>query len=125
MLYSILIYDSETTVTSWTRQEDDTLAAQHVAVQQSLAEKGKLGPVIRLMPTTAAVTLRTGGKPVVIDGPFAETKEQLLGLYVVDCATLEEAIETARLLPNKTGTLVLEIRPVSWFNPGNELEPVN
>lgn len=124
MLYSILIYDSETQVTSWTQPEDDALVAQHVAVQQRLAEEGKLGPVIRLMPTTAAVTLRTGGKPVILDGPFAETKEQLLGLYVVDCATLEEAIDTARLIPNKTGAFVLEIRPVSWFNPGIGLKPV-
>jgi hypothetical protein len=124
MLYSILIYDSEAQVTSWTQREDDALTAQHVNLQKGLAERGKLGPVIRLMPTTAAVTLRTGGRSVILDGPFAETKEQLLGLYVVDCATLEEAIETARLIPNKTGAFVLEIRPVSWFNPGIGLQPV-
>jgi hypothetical protein len=124
MLYSILIYDSEAQVTSWTQREHDALSAQHVNLQKGLAEQGKLGPVIRLMPTTAAVTLRTGGRSVILDGPFAETKEQLLGLYVVDCATLEEAIETARLIPNKTGTFVLEVRPVSWFNPGIGLQPV-
>lgn len=118
MLYSILIYDSEAQVTSWTQAEGDAIVARHDALQQRLAGQGKLGPVIRLMPTTAAVTLRTGGKPVILDGPFAETREQLLGLYVVDCATLDEAIETARLLPNKTGALVLEIRPVSGFKPG-------
>ena len=50
------------------------------------------------MPTTAATTLRKGHEPLVIDGPFAETKEQLLGFYVVDCASLDEALEIAREL---------------------------
>ena len=64
-------------------------------VEQDLAAQGKLGPVARLMPTTAATTVRRP-QPLVIDGPFAETKEQLLGFYVVDCADLDEAIESAR-----------------------------
>ena len=54
------------------------------------------------MPTTAATTLRKDREPpLVIDGPFAETKEQLLGFYVVDCATLEEALEIARELARR------------------------
>jgi hypothetical protein len=84
----------------------------------------KLGPVARLMPTTAATTLRAGAEPLVIDGPFAETKEQLLGFYVIDCATLEEAIEATRLLlaPRMAAGLMsaLEIRPIAVFHPGRE-----
>ena len=72
--------------------------AKLAVVQQKLAAEGKLGPVARLMPTTAATTCARAREPLVIDGPFAETKEQLLGFYMVDCATLEEAIETAREL---------------------------
>jgi hypothetical protein len=72
------------------------------------------------MPTTAATTLRAGAEPLVIDGPFAETKEQLLGFYVIDCATLEEAIEAARLLlaPRTAAGLMsaLEVRPISVFH---------
>jgi hypothetical protein len=72
------------------------------------------------MPTTAATTLREGREPLVIDGPFAETKEQLLGFYVVDCATLEEAIDVARrlMVPRVAAGLksVLEIRPISIFH---------
>jgi hypothetical protein len=82
----------------------------------------KLGPVARLVPTTAATTVRAGAEPIVLDGPFAETKEQLLGFYVIDCATLEEAIEAARLLqePRMRAGLMgtLEIRPISVFIPG-------
>jgi hypothetical protein len=118
MLYAVLIYDSDTVVASWSRQEDDAVIAEHLALQQELAEEGKLGPVIRLAPTGSAVTLRTGGDSLITDGPFAETKEQLLGLYVLDCATIEEAVETARRIPNPTGGSVFEVRPVSWFMPG-------
>jgi hypothetical protein len=89
MLYSILIYDSEAVVGNLSKSEFDALIARHEGVQRKLAAEGKLGPVARLMPTTAATTLRKGE---VLDGPFAETKEQLLGLYFVQCATLEDAL---------------------------------
>ena len=86
MLYAILCYHDEAVVGSWTKEEDDTVIAKRRAVTKQLASNGRLGPVARLMPTTAAVTLRSGAEPIVLDGPFAETKEQLLGFYVVDCA---------------------------------------
>jgi hypothetical protein len=81
-----------------------------------------MGPVARLMPTTAATTLRASAEPLVIDGPFAETKEALLGFYVVECGSLEEAIEAARALmaPRMAAGLMcaLEVRPISVFFPG-------
>ena len=55
-----------------------------------------MGPSLRLLPTTAATTLRKSDPPMVIDGPFAETKEQLLGFYIIDVADLEEALGVAR-----------------------------
>jgi hypothetical protein len=121
MRYAILCYHDETAVGSLTKEEDDALMAELEIVRRQLADK--LGPVARLMPTTAATTLRAGAEPLVIDGPFAETKEQLLGFYVIDCASLEEAIEAARLLlaPRMAAGLMsaLEIRPVSVFIPGS------
>ena len=70
-----------------------------VAVQEKYAKAGKLGPVARLLPTTAATTLRkVKGEALVIDGPFAETKEQLLGFYTIECDDLEEAVGFAREL---------------------------
>jgi hypothetical protein len=89
------------------------------AVQRTLAGQGRLGPVARMLPTTAATTVRKGREPLVIDGPFAETKEQLLGFYVVDCSTLDEAIETAGELARASGSAgAFEVRPIAFFNPG-------
>jgi hypothetical protein len=76
MLYAILCYDSEDVVGSWTKEEDDAVMARLGGVQQKLADQGRLGPVARLLPTTTATTVRKGREPLVIDGPFAETKEQ-------------------------------------------------
>ncbi len=117
MLYSILIYGAETLVESFSDDEEEAILDRHRALQARLTEAGKLGPFARLMPTTAAVTIRAEtGEPVVLDGPFAETKEQLLGLYLIDCASLEDAVEVAKLLPVDVGAL--EIRPVHFYGPG-------
>jgi hypothetical protein len=117
MLYSILCYESEALASGRTQQEDDATMVRLRVVQQKLAAEGKLGPVARLMPTTTATTVTAGADPLVIDGPFAETKEQLLGFYIIDCATLEEAIEATRLLAREKPHGALEIRPVAVFNP--------
>jgi hypothetical protein len=120
MLYAILCYNSENLVCSWTKEEDDVVMARLGAVQERLARQGRLGPVARLMPTTAATTLRKNqDPPLVLDGPFAETKEQLLGFYVVDCASLDEALEVARELGVANPTGAYEIRPISVFIPGS------
>ena len=89
-------------------------------VQDAMKAKGKLGPVARLQPTTAATTLRkSSGEPIVIDGPFAETKEQFLGFYVADCDTLDEAVQFAKdLAVANPGLGSYEIRPVSLYHPG-------
>ena len=117
MLYSILCYESETLAAGRTKQEDDAMMVRLGGVLQQLKTEGKLGPTARLMPTTTATHIRTGKDPVVVDGPFAETKEQLLGFYVVDCPTLEEAIAAAKLLGREKAHGTLEIRPVAVFNP--------
>ena len=116
MLYAILCYNSEAMVGSWTKAEDDAVLAKRALVTDKLAAKGKLGPVARLMPTTAATTVRAGKEPLVIDGPFAETKEQLLGFYIVDCGSLEEAIAAAKGMVDDHGAM--EIRPLRLFRTG-------
>ena len=115
MLYAILCYHDEAVVNSWTRQEDEAVIAKRRTVTRKLATQGKLGPVVRLMPTTAAVTIRSGREPLVIDGPFAETKEQLLGLYIIDCAGLDEAIDTARRIKADERGGAFEVRPLRHF----------
>jgi hypothetical protein len=120
MQYAILCYHDENVVCAWSKQEDDAVMAKLAVVQERLARQGKLGPVVRLLPTTAATTLRKDREqPLVIDGPFAETKEQLLGFYLVDCASLEEVLEIARELGAANPGGAYEIRPIGHFNPGN------
>ena len=94
--------------------------AKQEAVTHELAAQGRLGPVGRLMPTTTAMTVRASREPLVLDGPFAETKEQLLGFYLVDCKSLEDALQVARGLVGDTGAL--EVRPLAMFYPGIGLQ---
>jgi hypothetical protein len=84
-------------------------------VHEKLVKEGKLGPSLRLLPTTAATTVR--GPGLVIDGPFAETKEQLLGFYVIDVPDLEGALDVARQLSQANPTSVYEIRPIALYVP--------
>jgi len=118
MLYAILCYKPEGAVESWTKEQDDAVMAKLAVVEQKLTKAGRLGPVARLMPTAAARTLRKSEPPVVTDGPFAETKEHLLGFYLVECATPDEAIEAARDLGRANPGGSYEIRPVAVFHPG-------
>jgi hypothetical protein len=118
MLYAILCYHDEDTVGSWTAEQDAAVMAKLSAVQGKLSKLGRLGPVARLLPTTSATTLRKEDPPLVIDGPFAETKEQLLGFYVVDCKDLDDALEVARDLGRANPGGAYEIRPVGLFTPG-------
>src|SRR5262245_45703089 len=119
MQYAILCYNDERITCAWSKEHDDAVMAKLGAVTDKYANKGKLGPVARLLPTTAATTLRKDREPaLIIDGPFAETKEQLLGFYIIDCDTLEEALEFARELGAVNPGGAYEIRPVGAFLPG-------
>ena len=111
MLYSILCYESEALAAGRTKQEDDAMMGRLQNVLVKLKSEGKLGPVARLMPTTTATHIRSGKDPTVIDGPFAETKEQLGGYYIVEAENLDEAVAIAARIPGaRTGSI--EVRPV-------------
>lgn len=118
MLYAILCYHDEDVVGCWSKAEDDAVMEKLAVVHGKLARDGRLGPVARLLPTTAATTLRKDqDPPLVLDGPFAETKEQLLGFYLVECASLDAAIEAARELARANPGGAYEIRPVERYSP--------
>lgn len=119
MLYAILCYHDEDFVGSWTKEQDAAVMQKLSVVQDKLAQQGRLGPVARLLPTTAATTLRKENPPLVLDGPYAETKEQLLGFYIVDCKDLDAALEVARDLGAANPGGAYEIRPVGHFTPGS------
>ena len=120
MLYAILCYNEEDVVQAWSKEEDDATMERLFAVTSRLKSEDKLGPVARLLPTTAATTLRKNGKEqFVLDGPFAETKEQFLGFFVLQAETLEDAIQFAReLSAANPANGTYEIRPLQFFNPG-------
>ncbi len=114
MLYAFLCCHDEAVVNSWSKAEDAAVLEKRARVTDKLAASGKLGPAVRLMPTTAATTVRMGRDPVVLDGPFAETKEALLGFYLIDCDSLDEAIDIAKQI-GRDEKVVFEIRPVKLF----------
>lgn len=120
MLYAVLCYNAEDVVTSWTKEEDDAVMARLNVVHERLQAENKLGPSLRLLPTTAATTLHKQ-QDLVIDGPYAETKEQLLGFYILDISGLEEGLAIARELGKANPGGAYELRPISLFLPGAEI----
>jgi hypothetical protein len=118
MLYALLAYHVEAEVMSWTPQEDAGVMERLKTAREQLNQDGRLGPAARLGFTARARTLRGPGKGTVIDGPFAETKEQLLGVYVLECADDDGAVEAARTLREANPHAVYEIRPVRVYLPG-------
>ncbi len=115
MLYSILIYTAEGVFDRLPPEEQEAVLKRHRDLQAKLAARGDFA-VAQLMPVSNAVTLKptadTAGKPLVIDGPFAETKERFAGFYIVDCETLDEAVALASELGGSHDSL--EVRPVAW-----------
>jgi hypothetical protein len=122
MYYAMLAYHAEGVVESWSEEEDDALMGELLATHDRMVAAKHFGPAARLGPTEGAKTLRGPGDGIVIDGPFAETKEQLLGFYVVDFPSIDDAIAAARELRRANPTAVYEIRPVLLYLPGAELE---
>ena len=119
MLYAVLAYHDERDVQAWTDAEDAAQMARLHQVHERLTHEGRLGPAARLGATSTAVTV--GGAPLVLDGPFAETKEALLGFYLLDCASLDEAITSVQEIKAVNPGAIYEIRPVVLYLPGNPL----
>ncbi|WP_372786585.1 YciI family protein [Phenylobacterium sp.] len=119
MLYALLAYHEEDFVRSWSDEEDGALMAKLDGLHERMLEDGRIGPAARLGATALALTVR--GKAVVTDGPFAETKEQLLGFYILDCETIEQAVETAQELKAANPSAIYEVRPLVLFRPGKAI----
>ena len=121
MLYAILCYNDEAAVFSWTKEEDDAVMGRLNVVHEKWEAKGKLKPSLRLLPTSAATTLRKKDNEV-LDGPYAETKEQLLGFYIIEVDNLEEGLTFARELTAANPGGAYELRPIMLYNPGSPVE---
>jgi hypothetical protein len=123
MRFLLLMYREERIWDAKPEAERVAIRQQAIDASQPLREGGVFLAGDPLLPTSTAVTVRiAGGKPVATDGPFAETKEQLLGFYVVECANLDEAIDTAKDLARASGSAgAYEIRPLAVFRPGGPI----
>ena|SRR5689334_6233458 len=113
MRYMFLVYSVENCDPS--PEIVRSVAQRHRQVMDEAARRGVLESAEPLKPTNTATTVRTGdGKAVLLDGPFAETKEQLAGYYILNCKNLDEAIEWAKKIPTgcKGGEGCIEIRPL-------------
>jgi hypothetical protein len=112
MKYALLIYSDETHWGSIPADEKQAMYEQHSAYGQAMTNAGVIRGGAELKPVTTATTLRfTDGKPVTtLDGPFAETKEQLGGFYMIDVDNLEQALEWAAKMPMASGSV--EVRPL-------------
>ena len=123
MLYAILAYHEEAAITGMSPEADAALMEELLAVHDRINEESRLGPAARLDFTKTAFTLRGPGDGLVIDGPYAESKEHLLGFYLIDCETRDAVIAAARDLRRANPSAVYEIRPVMLYVPGLPLEP--
>lgn len=115
MRYMLLIYGDERAGAQMTGAEQAAEYEAYMAFGKEIEQRGVVRGGDALMPTSTATTVRVrGGKMLTTDGPFAETKEQLGGLYILDCKDLDEAIEFAAKIPGATKGSI-EIRPVMEF----------
>jgi hypothetical protein len=123
MRYMLLIYQQEGAHASRSSEERERFVADHWAVIDETRKLGILQGVSPLQPTSTATTIRTKeGRKVVLDGPFAETKEQLAGYYILECENLDEAIGWASKLPQGCNSRegCIEIRPLGTLPERSE-----
>jgi hypothetical protein len=112
MRYLLMICTDETAIAALSPEEGSAMLAEYGSFYDEMAPRGVLQGGERLRPTTDATTVRVrDGEVLVADGPFAETKEQVGGYYLVDCKDLDEAIDVASKIPGaRQGSI--EVRPI-------------
>ena len=112
MRYALLIYANEQDWASQTEEQSQAVNQEYMAFTKDIIDRGLMKGGEALQSTATATTVRVrDGETLTTDGPFAETKDQLGGFYLVDCKDLDEAIEVAARIPDvRRGSI--EIRPV-------------
>jgi hypothetical protein len=112
MQYMLLIYDDRKAWTGMSEEDRNAVMREYFAYTEELREQGKLVGADALQPTETAKSVRIReGELSTTDGPFAETKEQLGGYYLIDVESADEAVEWAAKVPSaRFGTI--EVRPV-------------
>lgn len=112
MQYMLLIYENEADWEAMSVEERSASVARHVAFARELRAQGRFLAGDGLQPTSTATTVRRhAGTITLTDGPFAETKEQLGGFYVIEARDLDQALSDAATLADREGQTV-EVRPI-------------
>ena len=116
MHYLLLIYQNEAEVEKMDAAYVKTMHADYMAFTQSIVQAGHFKAGDALQKTSTATTVRVrNGKTITTDGPFAETREQLAGYYLIDAKDLDQAVTIAERVPSaKHGAI--EVRPIRVFN---------
>ncbi len=115
MQFLCLIYENESLMATRSDQENGKIFEDYMAFTEEVKQAGNLVAGDALQPTDTATTVRVrDGKTLLTDGPFAETKEQLGGYYLLECESLDEAIEKAAKIPSATYGSI-EVRPIMVF----------
>lgn len=126
MMYSVLIYAEAGVFEQLPKEAQDRVMAGHQALRKALGARGDFMSV-RLMPPSSAVTVEPAATPesppLVVDGPFAETKEAFLGFYAAEFANLDEALEHARMISSPIARI--EVRPIAWAGGVMSSDPQN
>ncbi len=120
MRYMLLIYSEEKAREGRLREETHSISPEARAVIEDATRRGIFKGADPLQPSSTATTVRMrDGKPLITDGPFAETKEQLGGYFILDCKDLDEALEWAAKIPVTCGggTGCVEVRPIREMQP--------
>jgi len=116
MRYLLLIYGDETTWSDASPEEMAAIMAAHEAFSRATEQEGILRGGEALEPTAAAATVRVrDGETMLTDGPYAETREQLGGFYIVECDSFDQAVDAARRIPEAAHGSV-EVRPIMAFD---------
>lgn len=117
MKYLCLIYDEEKTVAAMSASENEAFMAEYFAFTEDITRSGHMVSGDALQPVSTATTVRVrNGRISTTDGPFAETKEQLGGYYLIEARDLNDAIQVAARIPSaRIGGV--EVRPIMVFNP--------
>jgi hypothetical protein len=117
MQYMLLIYDAEANMKSATQADRNAMMAEYGEFTASITKSGNMKAGDALQPSSTATTVRVrAGKTLSTDGPFAETKEQLGGYYLVEAKDLDEATKIAARIPSaRSGSI--EVRPVMVLPP--------
>lgn len=116
MQYMLLIYENEEEWHALTEDEQKASIARHIAFANELRQEGRFLYGDGLQPTTTATSVRhQDGRAVITDGPFAETKEQLGGFYVIEARDLDQALADASRISNREGEIV-EVRPITDYS---------